>query len=127
MPETSLSSGLARPKVDAQGPELGGAGILRGAAEHIRSPGDLEVLEPSRSHHSLELCFQQSAGNSPTPQIDVPFGFLGDRSLDQDISDLEPASGFEHAIHLLENSALVRAEIDCTIRDDYIRPLAWKG
>jgi hypothetical protein len=39
------------------------------------------------------LCFQQSAGNSASPEIDLSSPFLRDGVLDRDVSDLDSAAG----------------------------------
>ncbi len=58
---------LARAVVDPDGAEGGGAGILGRAAEDFLPPGDLEALEAGSPDDGLELCFQQSAGDSASP------------------------------------------------------------
>jgi len=78
------------PKVYAQCAKVGCAGRLGGAAEHVCSPGDLEIDKTGCYDRSLELCFQQSAGNSTCPQIDLAPGALRDWLLHQDVADLQP-------------------------------------
>ena len=83
-----LGLGLACPKVDALGAELGGARLLWRTAEHIGPPGDLKVGEPSRQHRRVELCFQQRTGNSTGPERYLFLRRLRHRCLDQDVPDL---------------------------------------
>ncbi len=75
-------------KVDPEGAESLGARLLWRAGENFRPPGHLEALESSRRHGRLELCLQQSAGDSTFPQVRVTFRFLGDGLLYDDVPDL---------------------------------------
>ena len=52
-------------------------------ARHVTS----KSLNPA-AKTGLELCFQQSAGNSAGPEIDALLGIFGDRFLDHDVGDL---------------------------------------
>jgi hypothetical protein len=79
---------LAGAEVDAERPEVGCARRLRRATEDIRSPGDLKVDKTGGQDRGLELCFQQSAGNSASPKIDLAFGAIGHRFLHQDVANL---------------------------------------
>ena len=81
------------PIVDPYGAERRGARRLRGTVEDLFAPGDLEVLEACASNHCLELCFQQSTGNSPGPQIDIVLGASRDLPRNQDVADLDAAAG----------------------------------
>jgi len=56
-----------RAEVDAERSESGRTRRLRRAGEHVFAPGNLEVLETGGQDPGLELCFQQSAGNSSGP------------------------------------------------------------
>tara|TARA_B100000446_G_scaffold136146_1_gene128459 strand:+ start:3284 stop:3451 length:168 start_codon:yes stop_codon:yes gene_type:complete len=47
---------------------------LRGIAIDIATPGDFEILKPSFGKLARKLCFQQSAGDSTSPEVDVPLG-----------------------------------------------------
>ena len=62
---------LTRIEVDTLRPELCGTIRLRSATEDVRLPGDLEVNEACGHDRGLQLCFQQSTGNSARPQIDL--------------------------------------------------------
>ena len=86
---------LSRAKIDTERPELRGARLLRRSAEDIGPPGDLERLESRRNHRCLELCFQQSAGDSTGPEIDVAPRAFGHRLLHHDIADIELPSRLE--------------------------------
>ena len=87
------------PKVDPQCSEAGCTGRLWSAAEHIRLPGDLEIDKAGSHDRGLKLCFQQSAGNSTRPQIDLTFGALWDYLLHQNITDLQTPARFKHPRH----------------------------
>ena len=76
---------LACPKVDALSAELGGARLLRRTAEDIGPPGNLKIGEPGRQHHGVELCFQQSTGDSTGPELYFFFRRLRYGRLDQDV------------------------------------------
>jgi len=79
---------LARPKVHAQCAKVGGTAGLWCAGEDIGTPGDLEPNETGGHDRSLDLCIQQSAGNSASPEIYLAFRALGNWPLHQDIADL---------------------------------------
>ncbi len=83
---SELSDGLDTPlvprwferaEVDTDGFELRRARLLRCTSEHISPPGDLETSKPCGGDRRLELCFQQSTGNSTSPELDIFFRTLG--------------------------------------------------
>ena len=59
--------GLTSPEVDAFGAEIGRAGFLRRAFKYVGLPGDLKIYETGSLYQGLQLCFQQSTGNSTSP------------------------------------------------------------
>src|SRR6476659_6334026 len=77
----------------------------------------LDPLEPVPLQNLRVLCFQQSAGNSAGPEVDVASPLSTDRILDRDIGDLDPPTGSEHPEDLGENRVLVRDQVEHTIRD----------
>jgi hypothetical protein len=83
-----LSRRLSCAEVDAQRSELRGARCLRRTCEDVRAPRDLELDEPGSDDRRLELCFQQSAGDSALPQVDVALPAIADRLLHEDVADL---------------------------------------
>lgn len=91
---------FARAEVDAQRAKGSSTGVLRCATEDISAPGDLKALKASHLDGCLQLCFQQSPGNSPRPEINMLSGRRGNRLLDQDVADLQAATRLEHPIHL---------------------------
>jgi hypothetical protein len=58
---------LPCPEVHAEGSERRRVLVLRCAAEDIRSPRNLDLVETAFSQERDELCFQQSAGDSTGP------------------------------------------------------------
>ena len=87
------------PEVNAQSSEGCRAGLLWGITEDIAFPGYLEVQKTSRTYDRLQLCFQQSAGDSTGPQVDVILCLLRHRLLNQYIPDLYPAAWLEYSVH----------------------------
>ncbi len=79
---------LSRAKVDTLGAEVGGARLLRCAAKNFGLPRDLEADEAGGFYKGLKLCFQQSAGDSTSPEVDVSLGAFRDRFINQDIGYL---------------------------------------
>jgi hypothetical protein len=116
------STGLLGAEIDTEGAKAGGRGLLRRAIEYFGPPGQLEVLETARDDNRFQLCFQQSAGDSALPQIDVPLGTIRYRLLHHDVADLYPPSRLQHPMHLLKNRNLVGAEVDDPVGDDDIGP-----
>ena len=115
------------PEVDSQRSKVGCAGCLRRALEDIALPGDLEIDKTRGYHRSLKLCFQQSAGNSACPQIDITSGALGDRFLHQDVTNLQPPAGLEHPRHFLQGGWFIRNQIEDAVGDHHIRPAVLHG
>ncbi len=79
---------FASPEVDAQGAKVTGTAFLGCACEDVGAPGYLKVHKSGLNHHHLKLCFQQSTGNSASPEIDFVFGALWNCLLDQNVADL---------------------------------------
>ena len=93
---------LARPgclEVDAERSEFGGARLLRRAREHIATPGDFKPFEAGRLDSHLELCFQQSAGDSALPEVDVALGRVGHRLFHENVAELKTAANAQHSMH----------------------------
>jgi hypothetical protein len=96
---------------------------LRRAAKDIGLPRDLEIDKTGGYDRSLELCFQQSTGNSARPQVDLTFSALRNRFLDQDVTDLQAPTGLENARHFLQGCGFIWDQIEDAIRDHNIRPV----
>ena len=75
-------------EVDSERAEARRRGLLRRTGEDLVSPCDLEIFEPGCFDHRLELCFQQSTGDSTLPQIDVLLGTIRYGLLHHDVADL---------------------------------------
>src|SRR5581483_8168332 len=69
-----LVRGLAGAEVDPERPEAGRATRLRRTAEDVRAPGNRKIDKTGGHDRGLELCVQQSPGNSASPEIDLAFG-----------------------------------------------------
>ena len=99
LPPTSVDDelGLPRSEVDSDGTEARRARLLRCVAENFLPPGNLETLEIRRDNRRLELCFQQSAGDSPGPEVDTLLGFLVHRLLHEDVGELQSSARLQHS------------------------------
>jgi hypothetical protein len=87
----------------------------------------LDPLEPVPLQHLCVLCFQQSAGNSAGPEIDVSTTFFADRLLDRHVGYLHPSSGAKDAENFREHGVFVRNEIDYAVGDHDVDALVGKG
>ena len=113
--EICQCSRFSRQEGDAQRPEFYRGGLLGRIAEHILSPHNFEVLKTRVNDHCFQFCFQQSAGNSAGPQLDVFLCRFRDCFLNHEVGNLETAARLEYSIHFPENGRLVRAEVDHTV------------
>jgi hypothetical protein len=77
----------------------------------------LDPLEPMPFQNLRVLCFQQSAGNSAGPEIDVSPTFFADRILDGHVGDLHPSSRAKDAEDFCKHGVLIWNEIDHAIGD----------
>jgi hypothetical protein len=102
-----LVDGLTSPEVDADGAELRGARGLRSSGKDIGAPCDFESYKARGDDRRLQLCVEQSTSDSTLPEVDVPFCAVADGFLDEDVADLQPAAGLEHARHLSQSGQLV--------------------
>jgi len=115
-------SQLAGAKIDAHSFESLGAGLLRRAAKDICTPGDFEPNETRSLDKSLQLCFQQSAGNSAGPEIYLPLGAFRYRFLHQNVADLQPAFRLENTRHFAQRHSFARRQVEYAVRNNHIRP-----
>ncbi len=95
-------------KVNSQCSVLGRARRLWGTSKHILAPGDLEIDKSRCQNRGFELCLQQSARDSPGPQVDAAKGSFGYLPLDKDVCNLNSSSRFQHARHFFQGGRLVR-------------------
>src|SRR5688572_11516096 len=120
-------AGLTGSEVDPDGPELRGARRLRGAAKNIGPPRNLESHE-SRGHDGgLQLCFQQSTGDSTLPEIHIALVLRRHRFRNENIADLEPAPRLEYTRHFLKAGEFVGKKVHHAVRDDHICPRVADG
>jgi hypothetical protein len=113
---------LGRSERDALGAERRGAGGARRPRERVPSLGaEIEVDKPRALDYRAGLCFQQSTRNSASPQVDVLLGGVGHGLLDDDVGDLEPTTGFEHAEDFAVYRLFVGAQTDDAVGDGDVR------
>ena len=84
----SLITRFSRAEVDSQRAELCRARRLRCTGIYIAPPGDLEIDEARSDDSCLELCIQQSAGDSALPETDVLLALFRYRFRYEDVADL---------------------------------------
>ncbi len=85
---------------NAERAEISGAAGLFGASVHIGARVDFEADKTRGCYSQRDLSFQESTGNSTSPERDVFFGALRNGLLDQDVTNLEAPTRLEHACHL---------------------------
>ena len=71
--------------------------LFRRAGEAVEAVGDCHIAKSGRGEDLDELCFQQSAGNSTGPEIDIAERFVRQHFADDDVGDLHAAGRFEDA------------------------------
>ena len=77
----------------------------------------LDPLEPVSLQNLRVLCFQQSAGNSAGPEINISPTLFADRLLDGHVGDLHPSSWAKDAEDLRKHGIFVWNEIDYAVGD----------
>ena len=65
----------------------------RGARVGVDQVAGLDALEAVLREPVCVLCFQQSAGDSTGPEVDVALAFLADGALDSDVGELHASAG----------------------------------
>lgn len=113
---------FSRAEVDSQRAELRRARRLGRPGIDLGAPGDLKIDETRRDYGCLELCIQQSAGDSTLPEVDVLLALLRHRFLYDDVADLKTTVRLEDAGHLLESGKLVRKKVEHAVRDHDVGP-----
>src|SRR5262245_24160527 len=86
---------------------LSGRGLLGRTLEALEASGDGDFREAGRSKYVDHLCFQQSAGDSTGPQVDIAEAVLRQDFADDDVANLRPAAGLEHARDLGDRALLL--------------------
>ena len=85
---------FTRAKIDTECSKTFRARLFGGSFKDILAPRDLKIGKPGCHDRGLELCFQQSAGDSAGPQIDVFPGAVAHFLLHRDVRDLQTSGGF---------------------------------
>lgn len=98
---------LACTEIDTQGAKIGSTALLRCAFKNICAPGDLEIDKSCLDNRHLELCFQQSAGNSASPEVNITLCVFGHDLLHQDVGYLQAAIWLEHSSHFSQTGQLI--------------------
>jgi len=83
-----------------------------GSCVRVHELAGLDPLEAVAFQELGVRCFQQRSRNSAGPEVDVASPLGADWVLDRDVSDLKPPARREHAKELVEDSVLVRDEVD---------------
>ncbi len=110
-----FSPWLPRPIRDPQDTELCRRSLQFRLTEDFSSPRDFKSLKTRLPDLLFQLCFQQGAGNSACPQVDVVLSPFRDRFAHQDIGDLQPPSWLQHPKQLGKHPLFVRGKINRTI------------
>lgn len=77
---------------DSKNAKLHSCILLRGIVEDLTAPGDFEIDKTADFHPVHQLRFQQSAGNSTCPQVNIVLGSIRNWLGHQDICNLEAPS-----------------------------------
>ena len=105
------SSGFRRPKIYSDRAKRARARRLRCTVENLRLPGNFKVGKASSDDRRLKLCFEQSAGNSARPQINLSLCPLRNRPGDKDIGDLKPSTRSQHTEHFAQRLLLIGSQV----------------
>lgn len=83
--------------------KLGGVRFVLRSREDVDLLTPADVYEAAVLQHPFPLCFQQSTGDSPAPEVDVVLGVLGHLLVDDDVCYLDATAGLEHPVDLLHD------------------------
>ena len=97
---STFLSRFSSPKVYALRSKVGGAGLLGRPIKHIGFPRYLEAHETGGLHQRFKLCFQQSTGDSTSPEFDYFLSGLGHLHLHQNVGNLYPPARLQRPVHL---------------------------
>jgi hypothetical protein len=87
----------------------------------------LDPFEPVPLQNLRVLCFQQSAGKSAGPEIDVSPTLFADRLLDGHVGDLHPSSRAKNAEDFCKHGVFIWNEIDHAIGDHDVDAFVCEG
>jgi len=76
---------------------------MLGSREDVDLLAPAGVYEARVLEHPFPLCFQQSTGDSPTPEVDVVLRVLRHFLVDDDVCNLDATAGLEHPVDLLHD------------------------
>lgn len=93
---------------------------------NIFLPDDLKIDKSDLANQLLQVCFQQSTGNSPCPEIDIHLRFRRHLFTYHDIGDLKTSTRPEYTQHFLKNFGLAWYQVEHAVRDhDVDRAIGW--
>src|SRR6266566_5579235 len=88
----------------------------------VNRRANVDLNEPAFFQHTPPACARQATGNSVGPQVDVADSGFRHRLACGNVGELQPSTRAQHPHNLVEDTALVGAEIDDAIADDDIGP-----
>lgn len=98
-------------------------GLAGRAAEGVDGWSDLDVGEADFGEHLMPALTGQPAGNSTGPQVDVTQSLRWNGSPIGDVGELQHPARCEHAVDLVEDGALVGAQVDHAVGDHHVGPV----
>jgi hypothetical protein len=93
-----------------------------GTAEGVNRRADVDLNEPAVFQHASPACARQATGDSIGPQVNVTDRRFRHSLAGCDVGELQPSAGAQHPHDLVEDAALVGAEVDDTVANDDIGP-----
>ncbi len=89
-----------------------GCTVLRCAGEAIEPVENADPGETGGLEDADELCFQQSSGDSTSPEVDISKSAVWKDFANDDVRDLHASTTLEHARELADGSGLVGHEVE---------------
>ena len=108
--EDDGSSAMSQ-QIDAHHAVAAGGFFFRCAGETVEPFGDCDVGEAGVRKRGDKLCFQQSAGDSSGPEIDILSRVFRELGSDHDVGDLHAPSWFQHAPDLGDGRLLIGHQV----------------
>ena len=97
--------------------EFGSVGLMLGPGEDIDLLAPGNVGEAGERQNLAPFLLKEATGHSARPEFNVVLRVLGNRIMDDDVADLDPTAGTEHAPNLLHRAYLVRSQVDDAVAD----------
>jgi hypothetical protein len=110
------ASTLERRDIHADDAVFQGGALFRRSRERIEAVRDADIGEPGGCECGLDLCLQQSAGNSTGPQIDIASGAIVERGAEHDVGELQASPRGNDTKHLSQRAVLIGHEIEYAVR-----------